>query len=82
MKRIEKDGKFYRLRRGKLVEIPAEWVGKVTTPQTIRSRASKQVGKVARAVKYKYNHHVKDRDIEIGDEFAEQQLRDMRRRSD
>jgi len=27
--RIEKDGIFYRLRRGKLVEIPSEWVGKV-----------------------------------------------------
>jgi hypothetical protein len=28
-KRIEKDGKFYRMRRGKLVEIPPEWVGRV-----------------------------------------------------
>jgi hypothetical protein len=25
--RIEKDGKFYRMRRGKLVQIPPEWVG-------------------------------------------------------
>lgn len=41
-KLIEKDGKFYRLRRGKLVEIPKEWVGKVTFPQTIRKRESKQ----------------------------------------
>ncbi len=40
-KLIEKDGKFYRMRRGKLVEIPPEWVGKVTHPQTIRKRKSK-----------------------------------------
>ncbi len=40
-KRIEIDGKFYRMRRGQLVEIPEEWVGKVTTPQTLRKRDSK-----------------------------------------
>ena len=40
--RIEKDGKFYRKRRGKLVEIPDEWVGHVTDPQTIRKRKSKK----------------------------------------
>ena len=40
-KRIEKDGKFYRLRRGRLVEIPAEWVGQVAHPQSIRKRRSK-----------------------------------------
>jgi hypothetical protein len=38
MKRIEKDGKFYRMRRGKLVEIPAEWVGQVCHPQEQRKR--------------------------------------------
>lgn len=80
MKRIEKDGKFYRLRRGKLVEIPAEWVGKVATPQTIRSRASKQTGKVAREVKYDYNHNVKDREIEIAEKFASEELRNMHRK--
>jgi len=37
-KRICVDGKYYRTRRGKLVEIPAEWVGMVTTKQTIRRR--------------------------------------------
>jgi hypothetical protein len=47
-KRIEIDGKFYRERRGKLVEIPAEWVGSVTHPQTMRKRPSKQIGKLAR----------------------------------
>jgi len=38
MKRIEIDGKFYRKRRGELVEIPPEWVGQVTYPQTIKKR--------------------------------------------
>ena len=37
-KRIEIDGKFSRYRRGKLVEIPPEWVGVVTTSQTIAKR--------------------------------------------
>jgi hypothetical protein len=47
-KRIEIDGKFYRERRGKLVEIPQEWVGNVTHPQTMRKRPSKQINKLAR----------------------------------
>jgi len=42
MKRIEIDGKFFRLRKGRLVEIPAQWLGQVTYPQTIRKRASKR----------------------------------------
>jgi len=42
MNRIEIDGKFYRIRRGKLVEIPKVWVGKTVHPQTIRKRPSKQ----------------------------------------
>lgn len=41
-KRIKKDGKFYRMRRGKLVEIPSEWVGETVHPQTIRNRPSKK----------------------------------------
>lgn len=40
-KLIKIDGKSFRLRRNKLVEIPEEWVGKVTHPQTIRKRPSK-----------------------------------------
>lgn len=36
--RIEIDGKCYRLRRGKLVEIPPERVGQLTTKKTIRER--------------------------------------------
>lgn len=50
-KRIEIDGKFYRKRRGKLVEIPPEWVGREPTKQTIRKRPSKLTGKVKRVVK-------------------------------
>ena len=37
-KRIEQDGKFYRKRRGQLVEIPDKWVGQIPTKQTIRKR--------------------------------------------
>ncbi len=48
MDRIEIDGKFYRKRRGKIVEIPAEWVGKTVDLQTIRKRKSKRK---------KYNGH-------------------------
>lgn len=40
-KRIELDDGFYRERRGKLVKIPAEWVGETTHSQTQRKRASK-----------------------------------------
>jgi len=75
MKRIEKDGKFYRMRRGKLVEIPAEWVGQVVYPRTVRERASKQPGKVARESKYADNRNYKDRVIEIGGEFAVEELK-------
>lgn len=46
MKRIEKDGKFYRMRRGVLVEIPEEWVGKTTYKQTVNKRPSKQIHKL------------------------------------
>lgn len=47
-KRIDIDGKSYRMRRGVMVEIPAEWVGKIPTAQTIRKRPSKQTNKQAR----------------------------------
>lgn len=32
------DGVPHRMRRGKLVPIPKEWVGRHTTPKTIRQR--------------------------------------------
>lgn len=41
-KRIEIDGKFYRMRRGVLVEIPPEWVGKTVHPQTLRKRKKRK----------------------------------------
>ena len=41
-KRIEIDGKFYRMRRGELVLIPDQWIGNTTHPQKIRKRQSKQ----------------------------------------
>lgn len=37
-KRIEIDGKYFRMRRGKLVEIPLEWVGKTMFKTNIRRR--------------------------------------------
>lgn len=40
-KLIEIDGKYYRTRKGKLVEIPPQWLGKVTYKQTIRKRPAK-----------------------------------------
>ncbi len=42
---IEQDGKHYRMRRGKLVEIPEEWLGKTTSKKTIRQRKSKRLHK-------------------------------------
>lgn len=43
------DGVPHRMRRGVLVQIPSEWFGKVTTPQTIRKRKSK----AGQGVRYK-----------------------------
>jgi uncharacterized cupin superfamily protein len=37
-KAIKKDGKVFRVRKGKLVEVPPEWVGKIPHQQTIRKR--------------------------------------------
>lgn len=48
MKRIEIDGKYYRMRRGKLVLIPDEWVGSTLHPQPKRKRQSKQIKKIKR----------------------------------
>jgi hypothetical protein len=47
-KPIEKDGELYRVRRGKLVEIPPAWAGKVTSRQTINARQSKLTHKARR----------------------------------
>lgn len=40
-----------RIRRGKEVEIPPEWVGHQTSQKTIRQRPSKLTGKLKRLVK-------------------------------
>ena len=40
-----------RIRRGKVVEVPPQWVGKITTKETIRQRPSKLLGKVKRMLK-------------------------------
>lgn len=38
----------YRMRRGKLVKVPTEWVGNITTSETIRQRPSKRIHKLRR----------------------------------
>jgi hypothetical protein len=47
---IEIDGVFHRMRRGKLVPIPPQWVGATTRPQTIDGRSSKLPRKVRMAL--------------------------------
>ena len=37
---IEQDGRFFRMRRGRLVEIPPGWVGQTASAQTRRARAT------------------------------------------
>lgn len=37
-----------RIRRGKIVVVPAQWVGKFPTKKTMRERPSKLTGKLAR----------------------------------
>lgn len=51
-RRTEQGGKSYRVRRGKLVQIPERWVGQVTHPQTIQKRPSKAVHKLRKRLKY------------------------------
>jgi hypothetical protein len=60
-KLIEIDGKFFRMRRKKLVAIPEEWLGKVTFAQTMRERPSKMGRKVAKDIKSKFNKHYNER---------------------
>jgi hypothetical protein len=50
-KRIEIDGKFYRYRRGKLVQIPDEWVGNTVYDQTKRKRPAHFIHKLKKALK-------------------------------
>ena len=50
-KRYLRGNRWYRLRRGKMVLIPEEWLGKVTDKQTIRKR--KQIQDVKKKRSYK-----------------------------
>lgn len=45
--RVELNGTFYRLRRGRYVEIPADWVGRGVSGKRIRQRKSKAPRKLA-----------------------------------
>lgn len=51
-RRIEENGKCYRIRRGVKVEIPTVWIGQVTHQQTIAKRPSKYIHKQRKAIKY------------------------------
>lgn len=42
------DGVAHRVRRGKLVAIPEEWVGRHTTKKTIRQRKNRAAAKKTR----------------------------------
>jgi len=48
----QQEGKYYRLRRGRVVEIPAAWVGQTLHPQTKRKRPSKAIHKRRKMLKY------------------------------
>ena len=40
-KRVELNGRFYRMRRGKMVRIPDEWVGETVHDQTRPSASAR-----------------------------------------
>lgn len=65
-KAIKIDGKTYRMRRGKLVEIPEKWVGNCTTKKTIRQRPSKQIHKLRKFMKYGERRSLKEPSLEEG----------------
>lgn len=50
-KLIKIGDKSYRERRGKLVEIPEKWLGRITTDKTKRQRPSKVHRKLRRVIK-------------------------------
>lgn len=57
-KRFEISEKYFRVRRGKLVEIPKKWAGKITCKQTIRKRQSKETRKQRNLIKMPYNREI------------------------
>ena len=69
MKAIIEDGKVFRIRRGKKVEVPPEWVGVIPTKRTKRHRASNYINKIKRGVKRNaYLVRIKDlKDIPLED---------------
>ena len=71
MKRMVRDGKVYRMRRGELVEIPPEWVGQTVAQQTIRKRPSKSLHKHRK--REKYGHESAD------DRLERERARELRR---
>lgn len=58
----------YRNRRGKIVQIPPEWVNNFTTKATIRQRSSKLIRKVKRAMTKNVEDY-KNRNIPNQNEF-------------
>jgi hypothetical protein len=74
VKPIFKDGRAYRIRRGKMVEIPREWVGKTVSAQTINKRPSKQL--------HKHRKLQKLGDFNARRERAESAIRDKESRYD
>ena len=50
--RYDRDGKSYRMRRGKLVEIPEKWLGKVPTRATMAKRPSHHIHKLRKQIKH------------------------------
>lgn len=64
---IREDG-VYRIRRGKLVKIPDEWVGQITTSETIRQRKSKLCKNTQKQIslklaKYRKLERMRDKDL-------------------
>jgi hypothetical protein len=52
------EGKPYRLRRRRLVEIPSQWLGKIPTDLTIRKRKERSKLKKLRNRKHRHKYGV------------------------
>ncbi len=61
MRRVDTDGRVFRTRRGKEVEIPQKWVGKAPTKRTIRSRRSRALAKYRKGIKYFTRYSISQR---------------------
>lgn len=53
MKRILIGNKYFRIRRGILVPIPEEWVGKTVHDQTLRERKQSRLAKRLRLKRHR-----------------------------